>query len=463
MTEWAPDLSAFSGPKYRALADALAQAMERGELRPGDRLPPQRALARDLGIDITTITRAFEIAQRRGHIVTRGRAGSFVRTGAGMGATSGNTAAIALPGGLQVDTAMNTPPIPAGDVLQAALAQTMQAVLSAGDPTLLHYQRPGGSPDARRAGAQLMARAGLEAAADSVVVTAGSQNALNAILGTIAQPGDRIACARFVYTGFRAVAQRMGLTLVPLPEMTGAALAAACAQGPIRALYAVPTNDNPTTATIPAEERARIAEVMRAEGVQLIEDDAYGLLDPHPIVPIACHAPELSWYVLSTSKIISPALRVGFVKAPDMAQALQLGAQVHETAVMAPPLNAAVVAAWLGDGSFDRLLAATRAETAWRLKLARAVLGDAQFAWHPHGHHLWLTLPPGVEATALAHRLASAGIGTVPSTRFAVEPVAEQALRVSLGGVAEHAALETALRVLAGHVAAALRQWETVV
>ena len=130
---------------------------------------------------------------------------------------------------------------------------------------------------------------------------------------------------------------------------------------------------------------------------------------------------------------------------------------------MAPPLNAAVVAAWLADGSFDRLLAATRAETAWRVKLARAVLGDAQFACHPYGHHLWLTLPPGVEATALAHRLASAGIGTVPSTRFAVVPVAEQALRVSLGGVAEHATLEAALRVLAGHATAALRQWETVV
>ncbi len=462
MTEWSPDLSAFAGPKYRALADALAQAVEKGDLRPGDRLPPQRALARDLGIDITTITRAFEIAQRRGHIITRGRAGSFIRTGAGA-ATGARNTATALPGGLQVDTAMNTPPIPAGDVLQTALARTMQAVLASGDPAILHYQRPGGSPDARHAGTQLMARAGLNATADSVVVTAGSQNALNAILGTIARPGDRIACAPFVYTGFRAVAQRMGLVLVPLPEMTGAALAAACAQGPIRALYAVPTNDNPTTATIPAQERVRIATVMRAEGVQLIEDDAYGLLDPHPIAPITSHAPELSWYVLSTSKIISPALRVGFVKAPDMAQALQLGAQVHETAVMAPPLNAAVVAAWLEDGSFDRLLAATRAETTWRVKLARAVLGDAQFACHPYGHHLWLTLPPGVEAAALAHRLASAGIGTVPSTRFAVVPVAEQALRVSLGGVAEHAALEAALRALASHVTAALRQWETVV
>ena len=453
MDAWTPDLTGFPGPKYQAVADALAEAIRRGELGPGDRLPPQRQLASRLGFDLTTITRAYDIARQRGHIVARGRAGSFVR----------DAARASIAAALQIDTGMNTPPMPHGDVIQRALSLALHSVIGQGSVGDFQYQDTGGSPAARRAGSLLLSRIGLACAADQVVVTAGGQNALHAILGAVAQPGDRVACGRFVYPGFRAIAQRMGLALVPLPELTGVALEGACREGPIRALYLVPTNDNPTTTTISLAEREHIAAVARREGVQIVEDDAYVLLEARPLPPVASFAPELSWYVLSTSKAITPALRVAFVSAPGVAQALQLAADVHETAVMAPPLNAAVVANWLGNGTFDRLVAAVRSEAGWRLKLAQAVLQDASFASHPSGYHLWLKLPPGVRADDLSHTLAAAGIGTIPSSRFAVGPTDEQALRVSLGGVAERETLESALRALAGHLGASLRKWDAVI
>jgi DNA-binding transcriptional regulator YhcF (GntR family) len=85
VTLWTPDIAGAAGPKYKAVTAAIAAAVARGELRHGDRLPPQRDLAMKLGIDLTTVTKAYDLARQRGLIVARGRAGSFisdeVRTG----------------------------------------------------------------------------------------------------------------------------------------------------------------------------------------------------------------------------------------------------------------------------------------------------------------------------------------------------------------------------------------------
>lgn len=453
MEAWCPQLLGYAGPKYQAVADALGEAIERGELRPGDRLPPQRALAGRLGFDLTTITKAYDLARQRGLIVARGRAGSFVREGVST----------SLSGGQQVDTGMNCPPAAAGNLLQVAMAEALQEVLASGELANFQYQCPGGALDVRRAGALLLTRIGLRSEPDQVVVTAGGQNALHAILGSIVRPGDRIACGQFVYPGFRALAQRRGAQLVPLPEMTAKALQAACSQGTIRALYVVPTNDNPTAATVAMAERAEIAAVARLEGLQIVEDDAYGLLAKEQMAPVSSFAPDHSWYVLSTSKIISPVLRVAFLRAPAVGQALQLSADVHETAVMAPPVNAAMVASWLRDGTFDQLVSGTRNEAAWRQKLARRILGQRDYACHPQGYHLWLKLPCDVAASDISQSLRGAGIGSVPSDGFAVSDSREQALRISLGGMLDRAGLASALRAVEGHVSASLKRWDALV
>ena len=450
---WRPDLAGYSGPKYQAIADALADAVTRGELKAGDRLPAQRELAKLLGFDLTTVTRAYDCARQRGLIVARGSAGSFVR----------EVAKATIAAAQQIDTGMNTPPIPTGGELQRAISDALQAVISSDDVSDLSYQNVGGSFHARRSGAMLLSRLGLDTEPEQVVITAGGQNALHAVMAALVSKGDRIACGLFVYPGFRAIAQRMGVELVPLPKMTGDDLRNACRERKITALYLVPTNDNPTTSTIEVGEREQIARAAQDEGVKIIEDDAYGLLPLKPLRPVSSFAPELSWYVLSISKVISPALRIAFVRAPGVGQALQLAADVHETAVMAPPLNAAIVAHWLQDQTFDRIIAATRTEANWRMQLAKSELKDATFQYHHDGYHLWLQLHGGVNANELSHSLALAGVGSIPSNRFAISPTSEQALRVSLGGAADQESLANALRMLAGHLSISLERWAALV
>lgn len=440
---WAPDIAGAAGPKYKAVTAAISAAVARGELRHGDRLPPQRDLAAQLGIDLTTVTKAYDLARQRGLIVARGRAGSFISDEA----RTGEIATTA-----QNDIAMNSPPVSAETRLAEAMASAL-ATLARGDSVArLHYQRPGGAAADRESGAELLRRVGLSSDPEQIVVTAGAQNGLHAIASTILKPGDRVACGRHVYPGFRAIARRIGVVLVPLAELTAGALEAAHADAPLRTLYIVPTNDNPTASTIAAEERKAIAKWARDAGVQIIEDDAYGLLPDAPIPAITSFAPEIGWYIASMAKIVSPALRVGFVRAPDVAEAMQLASCQHESAVMAPPLNAAMISLWLADGTFDILVDAVRKEAAWRQKLARTILGDGRHAAHPQGYHLWLPLADDSHPETLAAALALDGLSGVPSDRFAVAPDAAKAMRISLGGTIDRRTLSRALHRLAAQL-----------
>lgn len=440
---WVPDIAGAAGPKYKAVTAAISAAVARGELRHGDRLPPQRDLAVKLGIDLTTVTKAYDLARQRGLIVARGRAGSFISEDVRTGEVA--TAA-------QSDIAMNSPPIAIESRLTDAMMSALSTLARADSLARLHYQRPGGAAADRESGAELLARTGLSSSVEQIVVTSGGQNGLHAVAATILKRGDRVACGRFVYPGFAAIARRMGFTLVPLAEMTADALEAAHAAAPLRALYVVPTNDNPTTATLPVKERREIAAWALEAGVQIIEDDAYGLLPDVPTLAIASFAPEISWYVASMAKIISPALRVGFVRAPGVAEAMQIAACQHESTVMAPPLNVAMISLWLADGTFDSLVDAVRKESVWRQRLAHSVLGDGRHAAHPQGYHLWLPLADDSQPDVLAAALALDGLSAVPSDRFAVAPGAPKAMRISLGGAIDRRGLSRALHRLAAQL-----------
>ena len=440
---WIPDLTRTRGAKYVAIAEAIANAVETGALRSGDRLPPQRDLAARLGIDLTTVTRAYEQARSAGLIGARGRAGSFVLPQDAIAA-----------GPPPRDTGMNMPPEVAGGTLLAAWERTASALLRApGAGGRLYYAPAGGREADRGAGAQIFACLGLASTADQVVVTAGAQNALHAIVGWVLERGDVVACGTHIYPGFLALARRAGVRLEPLAQVEAGALDALCRSTKVAALYVVPTNDNPTTLTIDAAARAALAAVARRHGVRIIEDDAYGQLPETPIVPLSSFAPELGWYVASVSKTISPALRIAHVRAPSVEDALALAAEVHDANVMAPPLEAALVTRWREDGSYDRLIGETRAEAAVRQAIAAEILPGGSYAAHPCGYHLWVPLASGADPVRLAGELRRAGMTAIPADRFAAGEAEGRALRVSLGGAIDRAAMRCGLAALAGGLA----------
>jgi len=425
---WMPTIKAGKGPIYLAIAEDLERAIDGGMLMSGDRLPSQRAVADLLGVDLTTVTRAYAQASARGLIESEGRRGSYVKA-------RGQSAA-ADPIGQEVASGMNMPPEPEGGEVGKAMADGLATILE-GDVRPIHYQPAGGTEADRMLAADFLSGMIGDTGADQIVITAGAQNALHAVCGLLLRGGGIVAAGCFTYPGFLSVARRFGCTVIPLDMdaegIVPESLEAAAKLNRLSALYVVPTNDNPTTATMGNRRRQAIAQIARQFGIPIIEDDPYGRLPQTPLPPIAAFAPELTWHIASFSKVVSPALRVGFLRAPNVRHALDVAADVHETAIMPPPLNVALVTRWLREGSLPRLISAVRREAAARMESALDILSAA--SPRGAGYHLWLPLDKDVSAVDVATQAMAAGLPVVPGTRFSVsQQDVPQAIRVSLGG-----------------------------
>lgn len=437
--------------KYRSIVASLADRIRSGELIPGSRLPAQRQLAAQLGVDLTTVTRAYTELKRMGLVEGRTGSGSFVR-GIPAAAPPATTAD-------GFDLSMNVPPRPPG--LGDRVAQGLAALLAGPEGgASLGYQPSGGTARDRAAAAGWLGRRLGAVAEDRVVVAAGAQSALFALLDLLLDHGDTLACAGLTYPGVRAIAAHLGLRPVGLAHdgegLDPDAFAELCRTSPPKVLYLVPTIASPTTATLPLERRQAIVATARRHGVVLVEDDAYGALPETAPPPLAALAPEIAWHVASLSKCATPALRVAYVAAPDARAALPLTAGLRAISLMASPLTAGLATRWIGDGTLGDLTVAIRAENRARQRLAASLLPAGAVA-HPDGNHLWLALPEGRTAAAFTAAARESGLLVVPADAFDVTGdvagAPPRAVRLSLGGVPDRAGLERALLRLSGLLA----------
>lgn len=439
---WVPMVSKQDGPLYLTIAGVIAADIASGKLRAGTRLPPQRALAEQLGVDFTTISRAYNEARRRGLIEGRVGQGTYVRTQ--VSAQSRAAAGV-------VDMSMNMPPQFAGDDLVDRMWRDIGAIQGkAGLDLLLRYQEAGGGLADRIAGAQWLAPVLPDLAPERVLITPGAQGAMMAVLGLLATPGDSICVEALTYPGFRAMGQYLSLRLRPLamdeqgilPE----AFEAACVEDKPKALYCTPTLHNPTTATMGPKRREEIAAIALRYGVPIIEDDAYGMLPAEPLTPLAMLAPELTYYISSLAKCLSPALRISYLATPNARIGARLAGNIRASTSIASPLTSAIATRWIETGSAVSVLKAIRQETRERHHLLMERLPLAQT--DPEAFHAWLPLPGEWDRHAFTAKLRSVGIGVVASDAFAVGP-APEAVRLGLGGVATREELENSLATIA--------------
>lgn len=446
---WQPSIARDqSTPIYLALADALASDISSGKLQGGEKLPTHRALADFLGIDLTTVTRAYREAQRRGLIdATVGR-GTFVciqkgPTPEGLAST-----------GAAIDRSMNLPPRPAdadfAGRLEGAVAGLGRNVDLA---ALLTYRFSAGGPDDLAAGAAWLQTVFAGAAPDNLLVCPGAQSALMALLTSVVQPGDVVLAEALAYPGFRAAAAQAGVQVrgVAMDEegLRPDALRSACIDHKPKALYCVPTIHNPTTATMSLERRQAIVAIARKHGLMIFEDDAYGFLPPTPLPPLASLAPELTFYVSTLAKCLTPGLRIAYLHAPDLLRTAQLGAALRATIMMTSPFMAALATRWIRDGAATAILGAIRRESAARQRIARDLLPKGSFSAHPYGHHVWLKVPAAWSRAELVAYAREMGVAAVASDVFATDPAAPGGVRLGLGAAPDRRALESALKLLA--------------
>jgi DNA-binding transcriptional MocR family regulator len=443
--DWTPTLDDRPGPVYEGIVEALASDVASGRLHRGERLPTHRALARTLGVDLTTVTRAYNEARRRGLTEARVGQGTFV-------AESVARAPRAAAAGLAFDLSMNLPPEPVEADLDGRLARGFEALRrDYGLTDFLSYQQAGGSEADRGIAADWLRKRVRTASADRLLIFPGTQTALMSVLLALLKPGDTLLTDPLTYPGLKSAAAAAGVRLVGVENdrdgMIPVALEEACKRHQPKAVYLIPTIHNPTTLTIPPTRRAELATAIRKHGLLLFEDDAYGSLDPRQ-APIATLIPERSYLMATLSKCIAPGLRISFMLTPDRAAAALLGNTLRTVAQMPVPLMVALALRWLADGSADAIIAAIANEAAARQRLAAKALAGHDYAAHPKGHHVWLRLPPTWTRLEFASHVQRQGLAVVTSDSFTVDGTPEHAIRIALGATRTRADLASALDVL---------------
>ena len=440
---WLRPLSEGAGPRYLQIADLIDDAIHSGKLGAGDPVPSQRWLAAKLGVDLTTVTRAYTEARNRGLIASFSGRGSFV-VGPADPAQSG-----------RIDLSMNTPPQPADHSMAEHIRKGLQEVL-AHQPidTLSRYPSEGSRRCAIQA-AQAWLRPALgDLDSAHLMLCEGAQAALFGILLTEARRGETVLCEALTYPGFLQAARRLGLRIVALEGDEDGVLPDAIERAhsafDARWLYLNPTLHNPTTRTMPESRRKDVANTVQRLGMTLIEDDPYRYLLGDAPPPIAALNGGIgTYYLASLSKCLSPALRTAFVLPPRGQDSSSLQDGLLAASMGGSPLLTALAEHWLRSGAARHLVQEIQREARARQSLARAWLPAGAQA-HPTGLHVWLTLPDHWNQHLFAHALDGAGISVACAEAFSAEAGAvDHAVRLSLGGANEHAALARALRTIA--------------
>jgi len=443
--QWTPRLEKGSSSKHQAIFDALVADIASGRLRLGDRLPPQRAIAAALGVDLTTVTKAFSKARTDGIIqATTGR-GSFVA----IGAVDENR--LQQTNFVSHDLSRNSPSRSAR--IDQALVKEIDLAISLGAHAgALNYQDTGGNWANRAAGANWLAKRQILSSPERIILTSGAQSALFAVSHLLTRKSKHVCVGRFSYPGIHTVAFQQGLNLVPL-AMDGEGISPeafedACQRSPIAALYVTPTVDNPTTATLPSGRREQIVRIARLYSVAIIEDDPYHDLVPDTPSPIAAIAPDVTWYIATLSKCLSPALRLGYISVPNPEAGNQIAATLQAMTMMASPIFALIASRWVYSGFLREAADELMQENAERQKIAAELLCGQQFTTNRHGPHLWLQLPAPWRAIDFTNQCEKLGVITLGSSSLSVNSPFVEAVRISLSAASSKDVLRDALATL---------------
>ncbi|GAA4674728.1 PLP-dependent aminotransferase family protein [Phytohabitans rumicis] len=415
---------------YRLIADALADDVTAGRLRPGDRLPPQREFARARGIASSTAARVYGELVRRGLAVGEVGRGTFVRAAA----PPPDPALTEPSGAARVDLELNFSVLPEQPALLAPALEAIvrpEALGAALSPVGIT-----GPPGAREAASTILARGDWIPDPRHILFAGNGRQAVAAAIAALVPVGERLGVEALTYPVVKGIAARLGITLVPI-AMDGAglipdALRAAHRATPLRAVYLQPTLHNPLGVTMPAQRREELADTLRALDLFAVEDAVYAFLRELP-APLAALAPDRTLVADSLSKRLSPGLTLGFVVPPAGPVADRVGAALRSGGWTAPRFALTTATRWMSDGTTATLVEAKRRDAAARQELARKALHGYAVRADPHAYHCWWELPEPWRAETFVAAAARHGIAVTPAAAFTVGPGhAPNAVRLAL-------------------------------
>lgn len=430
---WSPHQLDPTLPVYLAIVEALEGDILSGRLRAGEKLPPQRILAQKIGVDFTTVSRAYKQAIARSLVYAQVGKGTFV-----CGMTQQGPVIKGGVGLREIDMGMNIPPLPDDTALIARLKREMsKAVARLSTQALFGYHDFVGSYSEREQAAGWVSRRYEGAIAERLMICPGTQSTLLALMMYLVKSDDKVCCEELVYPGFKSLCQRLNIDCLGL-EMDEDGLCpdgfrTACRENRVRMLYCTPTMHNPTCATWSRKRREEIAAIAREFDVLIVEDDAYGFISGRDIPVLSSFAPERSFHIAGLSKCVSSGVRISFLTVPDVKYFSALSIVMRSSAMMVAAPSKAIALQLLKSGCADLITQAICQEAYARQEILQAVFPEGDIRTDKDGFHAWLSLPEQMPARDFVAGLRARAIRVVPSDVFALAPHYPNGVRICLG------------------------------
>ena len=450
---------ADEGSLTAQLVDQLREALADGRLATGERLPATRALADLLGVSRTVITGAYAQLFAEGWIEGRHGSGTYVADGAQGGPAApgglplaGRGGAGGAPGWLPSPGTGTLIELRPGIAWSEGIdpAAWRRAWRSAGAQPPARESDPRGNDGLRGALVGYLRRGrGVRCSVDQLVVTRGVAGSLG-LLASLLRPGDQVGVEEPGYPSARAVFAAHGLRVVPCPVDSGG-LRVDALPGRLRLVYATPAHQYPLGARLSVPRRRALTAWARDTGTLIAEDDYDGEFryDVAPLPALFGMDPEVVVYLGTTTKILTPAMRIGWLAAsPGLAARLaEAGSTLGDWA--SGPAQGALLS-MITTGALERHIRRMRHDYARRRAAMAAAFhggGAGRLLGDEAGMHMILeTRQPAAEvATAAAER----GVAVATLERYFAGPVTRNGLVLGYGG-ARLADVTRGCEILAG-------------
>lgn len=447
--------------RYKQYADELAQRIQAGHLKPGDRLPSVREVKRQRGLSASTVFAAYYLLETQGYIEARNRSGYYVCGKVVLVADADLSASVPQAHTMPVDISLlvfqvlaqarQRDMVPMGSAFPSPelfpfdqLALGMGRALRRMDPWQTVEDLSPGNPALRHQVVMRYGKVGMDVSPSELVVTGGAMEALNLALEVTTQPGDVVAVETPSFYAALQALERRGLRAVEVEThpRTGVELQSlrrVLDTHDVKACWFMPTFQNPMGCTMPDEAKAALVELLTARQIPLIEDDVYGELHHGPRRPPPAKAWDREGWVLhcgSFSKSLAPGYRIGWVAAGRFATRLARHKLMSSLATALPSQLA--ILDFLQERSFDRHLRSLRHALA--RQQAAAIRAIEQYfpagtkVTRPQGgYFVWVELPSDVDALAVHRQAVQRGIGVAPGHLFSADQRYRHHLRINHG------------------------------
>ena len=326
------------------------------------------------------------------------------------------------------------------------MADVVQKLIATNGAEALQYGSGQGHPKLREQICEVMALEGIRANPDDVLVTTGSQQALDLISRIFIDPGDVVLAEAPSYVGALGTFHQYEAKVIHVetddfglvPEGLRAAIKSVRAAGrKIKFLYTIPNYQNPSGVLLPADRRTEILNICRTEGIFVVEDNPYGLLGFDKPSPNAMRAEDSEnvIYLGSFSKTIAPGMRVGWALVPPSLKEKLVIAS--ESSILCPSnFSQLTISSYLADqpwrdqiASFCELYKVRR--DAMLESLDEYFPTTAKWTKPGGGFYVWVTLPPEIDTKALMPKAIVAKVAYVPGTAFYADGFGSWSMRLS--------------------------------